>query len=91
MSEPVRNLSLTAEVGRQSHRQHQRLVEAIKNRDPDAAEEAMIEHVAYLKEHPKRRKNGKAHQLAVHTVPGPIELGGPRPSGVKKTAAAAQF
>jgi GntR family transcriptional repressor for pyruvate dehydrogenase complex len=75
VSEPVRNLGLTDEVGRQSHRQHQRVLDAIKARDPDAAELAMVDHVAYLKEHPKRRMNGKAHALAVQTVPGPIELG----------------
>lgn len=78
VSEPVRNLSLTAEVGRESHRQHRHLLDAIKDRDPDAAEAAMIEHVAYLKKHPKRKTNGKMHALAVKTVPGPIELGAPK-------------
>jgi GntR family transcriptional repressor for pyruvate dehydrogenase complex len=78
VSEPVRHLSLTEEVGRESHRQHRHLLDAIKDRDPDAAEAAMVNHVAYLKLHPKRKASGKMHALAVKTVPGPIELGTPK-------------
>lgn len=53
-TEPVRHLGLTPEVGRTSHRQHLRIVDAIRRRDPDAAERAMIDHLSYLQEHPKR-------------------------------------
>jgi GntR family transcriptional regulator, transcriptional repressor for pyruvate dehydrogenase complex len=73
-TEPVRHLKLTAEVGKHSHRQHQRLVEAIKAKDPDAAEEAMIEHLSYLKQHPKRTSSVKMQEAAVRSAPGPVSL-----------------
>jgi GntR family transcriptional regulator, transcriptional repressor for pyruvate dehydrogenase complex len=78
VSEPVHNLNLTVEVGRESHRQHRHILDAIRDRDPDAAEAAMVDHVSYLKKHPKRKMNGKMHALAVKSVPGPIELGTPK-------------
>jgi GntR family transcriptional regulator, transcriptional repressor for pyruvate dehydrogenase complex len=73
-TEPVRHLKLTAEVGRHSHSQHQRLVEAIKAKDPDAAEKAMIDHLSYLKQHPKRTSSIKMRAAAVRSVPGPVSL-----------------
>jgi len=73
-TEPVRHLKLTVEVGKHSHHQHQRLVEAIKAKDPDAAEEAMIDHLSYLRQHPKRASSGKMHAAAVRSVPGPVSL-----------------
>lgn len=74
VSEPVRQLRLTSEVGRHSHKQHERLVEAIRTKDADAAEQAMIDHLSYLKEHPKRKQNSKMHAAAVRSVPGPVAL-----------------
>lgn len=53
-TEPVRQLGLTREVGRSSHRQHVKIVASIRQGDPDAAAEAMIEHLSYLEVHPKR-------------------------------------
>ncbi len=57
-TEPVRHLSLSKEVGRESHRQHSRIVEAIRQHDPDAAELAIVTHLAYLDEH--HRTNDEA-------------------------------
>jgi GntR family transcriptional repressor for pyruvate dehydrogenase complex len=57
-SEPVRHLGLTKEVGKESHRQHSRIVDAIKAGDPDAAEEAMVTHLAYLEKHPRTDDDG---------------------------------
>lgn len=50
-TEPVLYLDLSPEVGRTTVRQHQHIVRAIADRDPDAAEAAMIEHLTYLREH----------------------------------------
>jgi DNA-binding FadR family transcriptional regulator len=63
-SEPVRQLGLTAEVGRVTHRQHLRIVDAIRRGEPDAAEKAMIDHLAYLEEHPKRDPAGRSADRA---------------------------
>jgi len=52
-TEPVRHLELTKEVGRQSHRQHSQILDAIRLHDPDAAEQALVTHLAYLDEHPR--------------------------------------
>lgn len=50
-TEPVHYLDLSPEVGRTTVRQHQQIVRAIADQDPDAAERAMIEHLTYLREH----------------------------------------
>jgi DNA-binding FadR family transcriptional regulator len=50
-TEPVRYLDLSPEVGHATVRQHQTIVRAIEDRDADAAERAMIEHLTYLREH----------------------------------------
>jgi DNA-binding FadR family transcriptional regulator len=53
-TEPVLHLSLTTEVGRESHRQHLRLAKAIRDGDSDAAEAAITDHLSYLEAHPRR-------------------------------------
>lgn len=50
-TEPVHYLDLSPEVGRTTVRQHQRILQAIDAQDPDAAEEAMVEHLTYLRTH----------------------------------------
>ncbi|MQA83567.1 MAG: FCD domain-containing protein [Streptosporangiales bacterium] len=50
-TEPVHYLNLSPEVGRQTVRQHQRVVKAIADQDPDAAERAITEHLTYLRRH----------------------------------------
>jgi DNA-binding FadR family transcriptional regulator len=53
-SERARRLStLTPELGRESHRQHMHIVDAIRTHDPAAAQDAMMQHLAYLDEHLK--------------------------------------
>lgn len=53
VTEPVHHLDLNRETGRQTYRQHQALVRAIKKQDPDAAETAMLSHLRYLEAHPR--------------------------------------
>lgn len=50
-TEPVRYLDLSPEVGQVTVRQHQAILAAIEQRDPDAGERAMIEHLSYLRKH----------------------------------------
>ena len=50
-TEPVHYLNLSPEVGRETVRQHQRIVHAITQQDPDGAEAAVVEHLTYLREH----------------------------------------
>ncbi|MGE2715447.1 FadR/GntR family transcriptional regulator [Mycolicibacterium litorale] len=50
-SEPVQYLDLSPDLGRDTYIQHQRIVTAIADQDPKAAEEAMTEHLAYLRAH----------------------------------------
>lgn len=50
-TEPMHYLDLSPEVGRNTVRQHQEIVRAISAQDPDAAEEAVITHLTYLREH----------------------------------------
>lgn len=50
-TEPVHYLDLSAEVGRITVRQHKRIMQAIIKQDPDAAEQAIIEHLTFLREH----------------------------------------
>ncbi|WP_412516412.1 FadR family transcriptional regulator [Actinomadura madurae] len=66
VTEPVRDAESAEEAGRR----HQRLLDAIKAGDPDAAELAMTAHAAYVEEHPRPAPNG-----AASTAPGPVELG----------------
>lgn len=49
VTEPVSYLRLSPEVGRRTVRQHQRIARAIERRDADAAEQAMITHLSYLR------------------------------------------
>jgi GntR family transcriptional regulator, transcriptional repressor for pyruvate dehydrogenase complex len=50
-SEPVAYLDLSPEVGRETFRQHQRIVAAIEKQDPEAAREAIVDHLTYIREH----------------------------------------
>lgn len=50
VTEPVHHLNLNAEVGKRAVRQHVKIVKAIENGDGEAAEEAMLSHLAYLEE-----------------------------------------
>ncbi|WP_016693550.1 FadR/GntR family transcriptional regulator [Rhodococcus rhodochrous] len=50
-SEPVGYLDLSPELGRDTFAQHQRIVKAIADQDPDAGEHAITEHLAYLRAH----------------------------------------
>lgn len=50
-TEPVHYLDLSPEVGRTTVRQHQRIVQAIEDKDPDACAAAMTEHLTYLRKH----------------------------------------
>jgi DNA-binding FadR family transcriptional regulator len=50
-SEPVHYLELSPEVGRETVVQHQKIVKAIAEKDPTAAELAIAEHLTYLREH----------------------------------------
>jgi DNA-binding FadR family transcriptional regulator len=52
-SEPVAYLDLTPEFGRESFAQHQRIVKAIAEKDPVAGEQAITEHLTYLRGHIK--------------------------------------
>lgn len=54
VTEPVHHLDLTAETGRQTYRQHQAIVRAIRKQDAAAAEAAMVSHLRYLEAHPRR-------------------------------------
>lgn len=50
-SEPVSYLDLSPELGRETFAQHQRIVKAIADRDPEAAERTITEHLGYLRDH----------------------------------------
>jgi len=50
-TEPVHYLDLSPEVGRETVKQHQRIVRAIEQQDPDAGEAGIIEHLDYLRTH----------------------------------------
>ncbi|MFC9355104.1 FadR/GntR family transcriptional regulator [Rhodococcus sp. NPDC057014] len=50
-TEPVRYLDMSPEVGRMGVRQHQAIVDAITDRDADAGEKAIVDHLSYLREH----------------------------------------
>lgn len=50
-SEPVHYLDLSPDVGRETVGQHQRILQAITMQDSEAAEEAITEHLGYLREH----------------------------------------
>ena len=52
VTEPVRHLALDEEVGRRTVRQHIAIMRAIEKQNPEAAEEAMCEHLSYLEQHP---------------------------------------
>lgn len=50
-TEPVHYLDLSPEVGRSTVRQHKAIVDAIADRDADAAESAIVKHLTYLRKH----------------------------------------
>lgn len=50
-SEPVSYLELSPEVGRETVKQHGAIVHAIEAKDEEAAEDSIIEHLTYLREH----------------------------------------
>ncbi|MEU6188083.1 FCD domain-containing protein [Nocardia sp. NPDC047038] len=50
-TEPVHYLNLSPEVGRETVRQHGAIVAAIAAQDADAAQDAMVEHLTYLRSH----------------------------------------
>ncbi|MQA11442.1 MAG: FCD domain-containing protein [Pseudonocardiaceae bacterium] len=50
-TEPVHYLDLSPSVGKTTVKQHQKIVKAIAERDPDAAEAAIVEHLGYLRKH----------------------------------------
>lgn len=50
-TEPVHYLDLSPNVGRDTVRQHQAIVTAIRTQDPDAADKAIVTHLTYLREH----------------------------------------
>lgn len=50
-TEPVHYLDLSPEVGATTVKQHQAIVHAIADQDPDAAEAAIIVHLTYLRQH----------------------------------------
>ena len=50
-TEPVHYLDLSPEVGRETVRQHQAIVRAIADQDADAGQEAIVEHLTYLRHH----------------------------------------
>ncbi len=52
-SEPVAYLDLSPDVGRETFAQHVAIVKAIAAQDPDAAKDAVTEHLTYLREHIK--------------------------------------
>lgn len=50
-TEPVHYLDLSPEVGRTTVKQHQSVLNAVTEQDPDAAEVAIVEHLTYLRTH----------------------------------------
>lgn len=50
-TEPVHYLDLSPEVGRATVRQHKAIVDAIADHDCDAAEDAIVKHLTYLRKH----------------------------------------
>ncbi|MFF5988317.1 FadR/GntR family transcriptional regulator [Prauserella flavalba] len=50
-TEPVHYLDLSPDVGRATVRQHKAIVDAIAAQDPDAAEDAIVKHLTYLRKH----------------------------------------
>ncbi|WP_214104781.1 FadR/GntR family transcriptional regulator [Acrocarpospora catenulata] len=50
-TEPVHYLDLSPEVGRETVKQHVRILRAITDQDPDEGEAAIVEHLVYLQKH----------------------------------------
>jgi GntR family transcriptional repressor for pyruvate dehydrogenase complex len=69
-SEPVGHLDLSPDLGRDTFTQHQCIVEAIADQNPTAAEQAITEHLGYLRDH--MRKHVEANGSA------PVWQDGPR-------------
>ncbi|WP_037357267.1 FadR/GntR family transcriptional regulator [Amycolatopsis orientalis] len=64
-SEPVAYLDLSPKVGRETFAQHQRIVKAIENRDPEAAEKAITEHLTYLRAHLRKHFDEHGGSIAM--------------------------
>ena len=62
-SEPVAYLDLNPEFGKECVVQHQRIVKAIAEKDPIAGEQAITDHLTYLRGHIKEQM-GAADELA---------------------------
>jgi DNA-binding FadR family transcriptional regulator len=56
VTEPVHNLDLNPETAKQTFRQHQAVVRAVRKQDVAAAEAAMTSHLRYLEQHPRPRR-----------------------------------
>lgn len=50
-TEPVHYLDLSPDVGRATVRQHKAIVDAIAGQNADAAEDAIVRHLTYLRKH----------------------------------------
>ncbi len=50
-TEPLHYLDLSPEVGRETVKQHGRILGALAEGDPDEGQEAIVEHLNYLKKH----------------------------------------
>lgn len=50
-TEPVHYLDLSPKVGRETVRQHAAILRAITSQDPDAGEDAIVDHLTYLRRH----------------------------------------
>ncbi|TQC43952.1 FadR family transcriptional regulator [Rhodococcus sp. WS4] len=68
-SEPVGYLDLSPDLGRDTFTQHQRIVKAIIDQNPKAAEQAITEHLGYLRDH--MRKHIEANDSAPAWQDGP--------------------
>ncbi|GAA5149581.1 FadR/GntR family transcriptional regulator [Pseudonocardia eucalypti] len=79
-TEPLHYLDLSPDVGRETVRQHQKIVKTIAAEDADAAEAAVVEHLSYLRAHllPTDANDGRAQvPLPLADLPtGDRRLGG---------------
>jgi DNA-binding FadR family transcriptional regulator len=56
VTEPVHHLDLNPETAKQTYRQHQAVVRAVRKQDAAAAQAAMTSHLRYLEQHPRPRR-----------------------------------
>jgi hypothetical protein len=62
-------IKLSAEVGRQTVRQHQEVVRMIEKQDPEGAAEAMAAHLDYLAAQGVERANATSEPVSVKRPP----------------------